>query len=411
MTKTLLPILGWLFWLTTLTAQAPTYQFANGHWFDGAKFQPGTWYSVGGKLTQKAPAKVDSIVDLQGRWAVPPLGDAFCSSLYAYNPPQQQLKTYADEGVLYLQVLANTQDGRQRVEAAAKTLRAPETVFANGGFTCTLGHPFLEYEAPAQGIRDPAEMAAKYETIRQQQTMLGDGYWFADSKKAVNAIWKDVLAKKPGVVSIYLLDAQNSGGKETKGLTPEVAKAVVGKAHRSGLRVFAHVETADDVRLGLKIGVDGFANLPGHHWDGTGDGSKYELTDLDLKLLAKKKTPVVALFSHVQTRVNRPNAQAVHAQLLQRLLANGVHVVIGSDDPQRTLRAEINYWFQLNALDNAQAIRIFCVNTPQAIFPKRKIGAIHEGYEATFLVLNENPLNNLLYLRNIAFRVVGGRLP
>ncbi len=69
--------------------------------------------------------------------------------------------------------------------------------------------------------------------------MLGNGYWFIDSKEALDKNWVRIKEQKPDVLSIYLLDSQNSGGKESKGLSPDVAKAVVKKAHKSGLRVFA----------------------------------------------------------------------------------------------------------------------------------------------------------------------------
>lgn len=391
--------------------EGSVYAFQNGNWYNGKGFEPATWYSVQGKLTKKTPeTPVDSVIDLTGRWIVPPLGDAFCSSLAGNPSASQQIKLYAGEGVFYLQVLGNTQEGRKAAESLLATAGSPDVQFANGAFTCTLGHPFLVYEAPAQGVRNPLEISAKYDTIRSGRAMLGDGYWFADSKSDVDKIWKNASAQKPDVISIYLLDAANSGGKETKGLKPDVAKALVKKAHRAGLRVFAHIETADDLRLGLKLGVDGFANLPGHNWNGSGDTARYALTDQDLKKLAKKKTAVIPLFSHAQFEAPRPNAATDQAELLKRLLANGVNVIAGSDDPQRTIRSEINYWFQFGNLNYEQIINVLCVHTPQAIFPKRKIGAFQEGYEANFLVLKADPLTNLLKLRAIDFVVKGGEL-
>lgn len=410
MTKAILSSLCLIVTCSLALAQSPVYEFKNGNWYDGAGFVPGSWYSVGGKLTKKAPAKVDSVIDLANRWVVPPLADAFCSSV-ADNPSgKNQLKFYQDEGVFYLQILGNTQEGRKAVENLVGKPEYPDAVFANGGFTCTLGYPFLKYEGPAQGIRNPQEMTEKYGKIKEGRKMEGDGYWFVDNKAAADKIWDKVKVQKPGVISIYLLDAEKSGGKETKGLSPDAAKAVVKKAHKSGLRVYAHVETAADVSLGLKIGVDGFANLPGHNWDGSGDGKKYEIGDADLKKLAKKKTPVVPLFSHAQTQNPRPGALEYQSKMMKRLLDNGVNVVIGSDDVQRTIRGELNYWFQAGDLDYARTLRILCTNTPQAIFPNRKIGRIDEGYEASFLVLNDNPLNNILKLRAIAFKVKNGVL-
>ena len=408
MKKAILPCLCIIFCATFLSAQ--TYEFSNGNWYNGAGFEPATWYSANGKLTKKTPEKIDSTIDLAGRWVVPPLGDAFCSSISENPSAETQMKSYMDEGIFYLQILGNTQEGRKKTDPLLQQANTPEAQFANGGITCTLGYPFLEYEGPATGIRNPQLMAGKYGEIRESRKMLGDGYWFVDSKSALGPVWEKIMEQKPDLISIYLLDADNSGGKETKGLTPEVAKAVVKKARRSKIRVIAHVETAADLRLGLKIGVSGFANLPGHNWDGSGDSTKYQLSDDDLKKLAKKKTPVAPLFSHAQTQSPRKGAAEAQAHLFQRMLADNVNVVAGSDDTQRTLRSEINYWFQFGNLDNAQAIKILCVNTPQAIFPKRKIGHFDEGYEANFLVLSDNPLQNILKLRLIAFMVRNGKI-
>ena len=43
--------------------------------------------------------------------------------------------------------------------------------------------------------------------------------------------------------------------------------------------------------------------------------------------------------------------------------------------------------------------------TPQMIFPSRTIGKLDEGYEASFLVLSGNSLENFEQLTNISLRV------
>lgn len=386
-----------------------TYEFRNGQWYNGSNFAPATWYSVGGKLSRKSPARVDSVVDLSGRWVVPPLADAHCGSVADNPTAAHTVKSYLDEGVFYLQVLSNTQAGRTAVGKDVNQLGTPEATFANGPLTCTFGQPYTKYEAPAQGIKTPQVLAQRYEVMKTaERKMEFDGYWFFDNKTALDQNWPKLLAQKPGVIAIYLLDAEKNGGKEGKGLTPDMAKAVLKKAHKSDLRVFAYVENIDDVRLGLKLGVDGFANLPGHNWDGTGDTKKFDLTDEDLKKLAKKKTVVIPLFSHAQAAANRAAVQEYQGKTLKRLLDAGVNVAIGSDDPQRTIRNELNYWFQLGGFGAPQLLKVLCENTPRAVFPKRKIGKFDDGYEASFLVLNDNPLQNILKLRVIAFKVKNG---
>jgi predicted amidohydrolase YtcJ len=83
---------------------------------------------------------------------------------------------------------------------------------------------------------------------------------------------------------------------------------------------------------------------------------------------------------------------------------------MGSDDPQRTLRTELNYWYGLGELDSPRTLKVLCENTPRSIFPDRKIGRIESGYEASFLVLSDNPLNNVLKTRIQAFKVKNGVL-
>lgn len=392
------------------SAQNPSkvYEFRNGQWYDGQGFVTATWYTANGVLSKKAPAKVDSVINLEGKYIIPPFGDAHCSSVSENPSASNTLSMYMGEGVYYLQIVGNTQEGRSASSPLLNKPTTPDATFSNGVITCTLGYPFLEYEGPANKIKNPSQWGEKYAELKHSQKMLGNGYWFIDNKDALAANWEKLKMQNPDVVFIYLLDAQNNGGKEGKGLSAEVAKMVIKKAHKAGLRVFAQVETAEDLRLGVKLGVDGFANLPGHNWDGNGEARKYELNEADLKMLAKKKIPVVLLLSHGQTAANKTAVQAFHKKSLVQLKKAGVVVVMGSDDSQRTLRMELNYWFGLGELDDAWTLKVLCENTPKAIFPKRKIARLDNGYEANFLVLADNPLTNVLKSRVQAFKVKNG---
>ena len=44
----------------------------------------------------------------------------------------------------------------------------------------------------------------------------------------------------------------------------------------------------------------------------------------------------------------------------------------------------------------------------ETIFPKRKIGRLSEGYEASFVVLRENPLENFDSIKDIQLRFKQG---
>lgn len=383
------------------------YEYKNGQWYTGLEFASGTWYVSNGLFTQKAPVQIDSVIDLGGKWIIPPIGDAGSSSISG-GRASTMAKQYMDEGVFYVQVLNNTQDARKSIQPAFNKTNTPDVAFTNGAITCSYGEPFLKYEGPAQEIPNPADWAKSYDKIKGGKKLLGDAYWFIDNKDALNTQWAQITAQKPDVLVIYLLDAQVNGGKESKGLSVDMAKAVVKKAHKENIRVIARVETGNDVKIGLKVGVDGFGNLPGHNWDGTGDPSKFEISNDDMKKMIKKNIPIATLLSHAQTTVSRPAVKEFQSKMLARLLENGVNLILASDDLQRTTRGEFGYLAGLAKQNSAYLIKIACENTPAAIFPNRKVGKIKEGYEASFLVLTDDPFANILKIRAMAFKVKNG---
>lgn len=395
-----------------LSAQSAgkTYEYKNGQWYTGFEFVSGTWYVSNGLLTKKAPVQIDSVIDLEGHWVIPPMADAGSSNIYDSRSAAAMAKQYMDEGVFYIQVLNNTQDARKAAQTQLNKPNTPDAVFTNGAITCSLGEPFLKFEGPAQDVPNPADWAKSYDKIRTGRKLLGDAYWFIDNKDALSANWDKIIAQKPDVIFIYLLDAQVNGGKESKGLSIDMAKAIVKKAHKANLRVIARVEMVDDLRTGLKIGVDGFANLPGNNWDGSGDPSRFELSDEDIKKLVKKKTPVATLLSHAQSATARPAVKEFQAKMLLRLMEKGVNLVVASDDSQRTLRSEINYLNGLAKQNGAPLLKVLCENTAISIFPNRKIGKLQEGYEASFLVLNDDPFANILKIRASVFKVKNGKV-
>jgi hypothetical protein len=386
------------------------YEFKNGYWYNGTDFALGTWYTVDGKFSKKAPAKIDSVIDLYQRYVIPPFGDAFSSSLTSNPSVEQMLKMYFSDGIFYIQTLGNTQEGRKNTQVHLGA-KSPDVTFANGEIACTLGEPFMRYEPAAMGIKNPNDIKTRANEIRNKRTGLGDGYWFFDDKSAINANWDRIKAQKPNVIAISLLDAEKMGGKEGKGLSPDVAKAVVKKAHKADLKVFARVENVNDIRLAIKLGIDGIAGLPGSDWNGEGSTAAFELTDADIKLLAKKKTVVIPVFSRAQfAGKDRHKMQTFQAAQLAKLLKGGVKVAVGSDDPQRTIRTEVTYWFNLGDLDIPAALKAICETTPQVVFPDRKVGRIEHGYEASFLVVDDSPYVNFLKMRAIRFKVKNGVL-
>jgi len=53
-------------------------------------------------------------------------------------------------------------------------------------------------------------------------------------------------------------------------------------------------------------------------------------------------------------------------------------------------------------------LKMWAEATPRAIFPARQIGLLRDGYEASFLALNGNPLEYPSNVRRIRFRLNQG---
>ena len=402
--------------------------YINGQWFDGNAFSKKTLYSKNGYFTDREPSRIDSTIDLSGKFIIPPFGDAHTHELADTNSLQKMLPRFIEDGIFYVQVLTNH---ASKVTEFRKEFSQPgsiDVIYANGGFTATLGHPFVAFETSALGLHWSA-MFTQRDKIRGSRLAENDAYWFLDSPEEVQEKWDSIMTTNPDILKIYLIRTSeydelfNSGNMGNFGLSTETARAIVNKAKDNNLRVVAHVETAYDIRVGLDIGVDGFGHLPGYSWDGLADSETYRLTVEDLQKAAEANvyvTPTVNFARVYATtydengmpNINTDRLKTVNLFLsteLQRLHEAGVIIAIGSDQQNETSLAELHYMHdELNVFDNATLLRLATYTTPKAIFPDRKIGKFENDYEASFLALNGNPLKDWSTLNNISMRVKNG---
>ena len=408
-------------------AQTPVYQFINGNWYDGKSFKNRTFYTVNGIFTSKRPSRIDEMVDLKNQFVIPPLADAHTHNLDRTFNTKDLINEYLVEGVFYVQVLGNYASGAKQTKPLFNKPTSLDVVFANGGLTSTLGHPFMAYETFAAGFYNPAEWEKNIEAIKKSRIGENDAYWFFDSKADVDAKWEKFLESKPDIVKIFLVDTENleknrSNGKAgDKGLSPEVAEYIVQKAKKANLRVYAHVDTAFDFRIGLKIGVDGFGHLSNYGWNGK-ESIKDDLTLADIKLAARNKVSIIptarigeAEASDYDEKGNATLNRERFNRVLERqrklynlMLKNGVNFAIGSDYFGKTLGVELWYLHNNKIFDNKTLLKIAVEKTAQAIFPNRKIGRFSEGYEASFITVAENPLVNFETLKNVNLRFKQG---
>lgn len=408
---------------------AKTYQFKNGNWFNGKTFKKKTFYSVNGFLSNKKPKQIDEVVDLKNGYVIPPFADAHTHNLDGTRDLSRMSKAYLNEGTFYVQVLGNHNSGAKQARPLLNKPSTLDVIYANASLTGTYGHPFMVYEPLDMGIYNVAEAFRRIEEVKKSRLAENEAYFFLDSKADVDKKWEKIIASQPDILKIMLIEAENyenywaSGDTVNKGLSPEVAEYVVQKAHRANLRVYAHIETANDFRTGLKIGVDGFAHAPYSGWNGSSETKpKDDLTVEDMKIAARKNIVVIptaqrGTFSAMEKDsggkfvMNQERRQKIverHRELFRKMYKNGVKLALGLDNYGTTLAPELFYFHDERIFDNLTLLKIAAEMTPQTIFPNRKIAFLKNGYEANFLVLENNPLENFDAVKNITYRFKQG---
>ncbi|MDR4459223.1 MAG: amidohydrolase family protein [Nitrospirales bacterium] len=416
---------------------AGTYAFINGQWFDGQSFSQDTWYAVQGSLTRFRPESVEQTIDLKGGFVVPPFGEAHTHNVEGAWNIDQVINHYVRDGIFYVK---NPNDISEFVEQIRGKLNTPTTidvVFAHAGLTGPNGHPIDLYENMLRTHR--------YEPVigkREKGWFNGRAYFSISSLKNFEEQWPTIMATKPDFLKLYLADSEHFGTEPhslthgfRKGLDPQLIGPIVAHAHQQGLRVSAHIETAADFRTATQGQVDEIAHLPGWYLPSPAQRSAVLLTQEDAQLAAAHRTVVITTTAaehfhppghhqsdskahpHSPANTNdhkgqsteniREVAREIQIDNLRLLQQAGVTIAIGSDHAETAL-AEALHLHQMRIFDNLTLLKIWSETTPRTIFPSRKIGRLDEGYEASFLVLQGNPLEDFTQVRNIIFRLKQG---
>lgn len=401
----------------------PNVALVNGQWYTGNGFARRNMYMSGGVLRTRRPSRVDSTIDLANGYVVPPFGDAHTHNLDGNFNLEKVRGMYVAEGTFYVNVLTNATQVRDRFNRACDL----DVVYANGGVTSTLSHPFLAYEPRAMGLYGDWRPHAA--AIRKSRTREGIAYWFVDDQAMLDVTWPKILAARPGILKIFLLDAKevpppmsDSGLPSGHGLRPSLVPEIVKRAHAANVRVAAHVETAADAAIAIDAGVDMLAHLPGYALGTDGEGratldaspAAFEIPDDVAKRAGQRGLIVTPTVSWTLGGGGPDSAaavvkrQALMKRNIARLQAAGVKFVVGSDWFGSTATHEITDMRAAKFWDDATLLRMWAVETPRAIFPGRRIGRFEDGYEASFLVMGRNPLEDFDAVNEIRMRVKQG---
>lgn len=276
-----------------------SYQLAGGWWFDGRAFARKTLYVVDGVFREHRPKRVDTVLDLGNSYVVPPFGDAHTHAFDSLATIAETVAANLREGIFYALSLTNSIAGKRAVAASVNHPTAMDVAYADAGLTSTRGHPIMSAEMAAN--RWPWDsLGTKWPLLLNSRKAEGDVYFVIDSLADVHRQWSRIVASRPDVIKVFLLDTERFAVLRAEttslghiGLDPALLSPIVYRAHRGGLRVAAHVETAADFRVAVGAGVDIIAHLPGQAISTEADMPRYALTQADAKQAAKRHVVVI----------------------------------------------------------------------------------------------------------------------
>jgi hypothetical protein len=397
-----------LWWLTILTALASQTdclaagsitEYTHARWWDGSRFTEGQRYVRDGMFVAKPRGLPGSVVDLQDDFIVPPFGDAHN---HMAGAPDVFNNDALNAGVFYFM---NPNILASRAPALSSYLSRPDRIDAKlsmGGITAPGGHPEKLYQ----------DTLIKYVyTNMKPEQMIGDAFHYVTRAEDIDPVLNLLVAQHAEFVKIMLLYSEEFEKRKddpayrgNKGLDPKLVPNIVAAAHKRGLRVAAHIETASDFRAIVASGVDEAAHMPGYvALEDPID--KYLITDADAAAAAKVHIVLVATASlgaftrDADSRL--PAVQAMQAENLKKLLKARVPLLIGTDGKVDGAIAETQYLVALGVMDPATALRILSTDTPRYIFPGRKIGRLAPGYEASFVALTADPSKDSNNLKSV----------
>jgi hypothetical protein len=402
---------------TGIQAQTKTIHFTNGQWFNGNGFTGTDFYSVNGLLTKNAPSSVDTVVDLKQQFIIPPFGEAHNHSPETDQDLDVFIERYLADGIFYIKNPNSIPFATNKIKSKINHPRSVDVIYANGGLTANGGHPTTLYNYM---LGTTYKKALPGWTTKSFE---GEAYYLINSKEELEKKWPFILSQKPGFIKFYLIFSEEYEQRKDdtlfngkKGIDPKLAKLITKKAHAAGLKVSAHAETPNDLKVALAAGVDEVNHLPGYQvrWRDGYTETYYKLTPKLARNMKRKRVHVDPTYSLLQTEIKPMSNQQREAQVnvqkgnLLLLKKYQVPVTVGCDSYNLTAQTEIEYLRKLNIYNNLELLKMWCEVTPAAIFPNRKIAKLQEGYEASFLILSKNPLENFEHAYNISLRVKQG---
>ena len=246
-----------------------------------------------------------------------------------------------------------------------------------------------------------------------KETLVDHAYTVVETPKEVEEKWPTILSYRPDFIKFHLVHSDEHSARRDdpeyfgqKGLNPELAPIFVELGRSYGLRIAAHALTGFDFGVAVRAGVDEITHMPGYE-------SPQRINAEDAALAGSKGVTVITTLNAAEDSKDDPQLydaiRAAQIANLRLLKESGVRIAIGSDAFHGDSRVEAEYLRKLGVLTNLEILKMWTRNCAQTVFPDRFIGELREQFEASFIVLEQDPIKNWSALDQIRYRFKDGR--
>ena len=435
------PLLRRLWFLSLATAiglSAQVVVLQNARLIDGtggAPLEGATVVMADGKIRDIGPSSrvktpdAAQVVDLSGKTIMPGIinlhghvgmvkGLSQDMANYTRENAEAQLGTYAMYGVTTTTSMGTDADLilEIRDEQRRGKVNGARVFTALQGFTAVGGYP-----TKAPGVKGVAQEVA---TAAQSRA------------------WVNQLADKGADVAKMWVDSHHGSFEK---LSPSVYSAIIEQAHKRNLLTFAHLYELSDAKSLVKAGLDVIAHSI----------RDAEVDDELISLLKKNNVTYVATLSREKSTfiyadspawlddaffrkgIDKTTLDAVKTTLkamqardperdinikgleiamknIKKLSDAGVRIGFGSDTgPPARFSGYFEHWemeLMVEAgLTPMQVIQAASKTNSEALRVAKEFGTLEKGKAADLVVLNRNPLDNILHTRDIHSVYLAGR--
>lgn len=392
-------------------------EYRNATWWDGRAEYTGPRFVRGDRFVDSDGTVAETVVDLRGAIVTAPFAEGHNHNLIDVLFDRSN-REYLRNGVFYVKVPGIHPPAIVPIRSALSRPDTVDAIFALGTITAPNGHPVPLF---VKTLAEPIYGGATYEDF------VGQAFHEVSSEADVASSVRALASQGADFVKAVLAYSEAFDDGIQDGIDPALLPLLVRAAHARSLAVTLHVESAHDFRQGVAAGVDEISHLPGLVWGFWGpaelSADQHRLTEDDARRAAEAGIAVVAT-THYQNVVSElmsigadriAEFKEVHRHNLRMLIDAGVEIRIGSDVYDRSntgqganpTRGEVENLVALGIYD-ARTVLGRWIDTGRKIFPSRRIACFDVGCEASFLVFEADPRDDLANLDRMIMAVKQG---